>query len=94
MTVEVQGRSRNVGWSNSNSSTRKSESISFQRRPLIMPHEVTQSMRKDEQIIIVQGHSPIRCGRAIYFRRKEMDKAAKINRFSRRLSPVRSGSQG
>lgn len=81
MTVEVQGRSRNVGWSNSNSGGRKSESISFQRRPLIMPHEITQSMRKDEQIIIVQGHSPIRCGRAIYFRRKEMDKAAKVNRF-------------
>jgi type IV secretion system protein VirD4 len=42
-----------------------------------------QSMRKDEQIIIVQGHSPIRCGRAIYFRRKEMDEAAKVNRFAK-----------
>jgi type IV secretion system protein VirD4 len=83
MTVEVQGRSRNVGWSHSNSSARKSESVSFQRRPLIMPHEITQSMRKDEQIIIVQGHSPIRCGRAIYFRRKEMDEAAKVNRFAK-----------
>ncbi len=81
MTVEVQGRSRDVGWSYSNGSARKSESISFQRRPLIMPHEITQSMRKDEQIIIVQGHSPVRCGRAIYFRRKEMNKAAKFNRF-------------
>ncbi len=38
-------------------------------------------MRKDEQIIIVQGHRPIRCGRAIYFRRKEMDTAAAVNRF-------------
>ena len=83
MTVEVQGRSRNVGWSNSNSSARRSETVSFQRRPLIMPHEITQSMRKDEQIIIVQGHSPIRCGRAIYFRRKEMDEAAKVNRFAK-----------
>jgi len=33
--------------------------------------------------IIVQGHSPIRCGRAIYFRRKDMDEAAKVNRFVR-----------
>jgi type IV secretion system protein VirD4 len=40
-------------------------------------------MRKDEQIIIVQGHSPIRCGRAIYFRRKEMKLAVKANRFWR-----------
>ncbi len=81
MTVEVEGRSRNVGWSNSNNGSRRSESISFQRRPLIMPHEITQSMRKDEQIIIVQGRGPLRCGRAIYFRRKEMDAAASANRF-------------
>ncbi|MDX3978612.1 Ti-type conjugative transfer system protein TraG [Shinella sp.] len=81
MTVEVKGSSRNIGWDTKNSASRKSESVNFQRRPLIMPHEITQSMRKDEQIIIVQGHSPIRCGRAIYFRRKEMDAAAEINRF-------------
>lgn len=81
MTVEVQGKSRNVGWSNSNSGARRSESLNLQRRPLIMPHEITQQMRKDEQIIIVQGHDPIRCGRAIYFRRKEMDAAASPNRF-------------
>ncbi|EXL05094.1 conjugal transfer protein TraG [Brucella anthropi] len=80
MTVEVKNSSRNTGWDKSHLS-RKSESINFQRRPLIMPHEVTQSMRKDEQIIIVQGHRPIRCGRAIYFRRKEMDTAAAVNRF-------------
>ncbi|MBX5105874.1 Ti-type conjugative transfer system protein TraG [Rhizobium lentis] len=80
MTVEVQGRSRNIGW-DVKGGTRRSESINFQRRPLILPHEITQAMRKDEQIIIVQGHSPIRCGRAIYFRRKEMDEVAKANRF-------------
>ncbi|TBZ46273.1 Ti-type conjugative transfer system protein TraG [Rhizobium leguminosarum] len=83
MTVEVQGRSRNIGWDTKGGGTRKSESVNFQRRPLIMPHEITQSMRKDEQIIIVQGHSPIRCGRAIYFRRKDMDEQAKANRFVR-----------
>jgi type IV secretion system protein VirD4 len=81
MTVEVKGSSRNIGWDTKNSASRKSESVNFQRRPLIMPHEITQSMRKDEQIIIVQGHSPIRCGRAIYFRRKEMNAAAEANRF-------------
>ncbi|MQW87002.1 Ti-type conjugative transfer system protein TraG [Sinorhizobium saheli] len=81
MTVEVKGSSRNIGWDTKNSASRKSESVNFQRRPLIMPHEITHSMRKDEQIIIVQGHSPIRCGRAIYFRRKDMNDAAKANRF-------------
>jgi type IV secretion system protein VirD4 len=83
MTVEVKGSSRNIGWDTKNSASRKSENVNFQRRPLIMPHEITQSMRKDEQIIIVQGHSPIRCGRAIYFRRKDMDAAASANRFVR-----------
>ncbi|WHS30397.1 Ti-type conjugative transfer system protein TraG [Brucella sp. NM4] len=81
MTVEVKGSSRNIGWDMKNGASRKSENVNFQRRPLIMPHEITQSMRKDEQIIIVQGHSPIRCGRAIYFRRKDMDAAASANRF-------------
>lgn len=81
MTVEVKGSSRNIGWDTKNNASRKSENVNFQRRPLIMPHEITQSMRKDEQIIIVQGHSPIRCGRAIYFRRKDMKKEAKTNRF-------------
>lgn len=81
MTVIVKSSSRTIGWDTKNTASRKSENVTFQRRPLIMPHEITQSMRKDEQIIIVQGHSPIRCGRAIYFRRKEMDNAAKANRF-------------
>lgn len=83
MTVEVKRGSRVIGWSPKNAGSRLSESVNLQRRPLIMPHEITQSMRKDEQIIIVQGHSPIRCGRAIYFRRKDMDQAAKANRFVR-----------
>lgn len=83
MTVEVKRSSRNVGWDTKTARARQSESVNFQRRSLIMPHEITQSMRKDEQIIIVQGHSPIRCGRAIYFRRKDMDQAAKANRFVR-----------
>lgn len=83
MTVEVKGSSRNIGWDTKNSASRKSESVNFQRRPLIMPHEITQSMRKDEQIIVVQGHSPIRCGRAVYFRRKDMDTQAKPNRFAK-----------
>ncbi|MBB4571332.1 Ti-type conjugative transfer system protein TraG [Rhizobium leucaenae] len=83
MTIEVHGRSRNVGWSNKHGAAPRSESVNFQRRQLILPHEIIQSMRKDEQILVVQGHSPIRCGRAIYFRRKDMNKAAKANRFVR-----------
>lgn len=81
MTIEVEGHTRNVGWYSASAGARKSESVSFQRRPLIMPHEITQTMRKDEQIIIIQGHGPLRCGRAIYFRRKDMRDCAATNRF-------------
>ncbi len=83
MTVEVKGRSRDVSWTASNGGGRRSENVTYQRRPLIMPHEITQTMRKDEQIIIVQGHRPIRCGRAMYFRRSDMNRAAKPNRFAK-----------
>ncbi|MCY1362649.1 Ti-type conjugative transfer system protein TraG [compost metagenome] len=83
MTLEVKRGSRIIGWGTKNAGSSQPESVNLHRRPLIMPHEITQSMRKDEQIIIVQGHRPIRCGRAIYFRRKDMDQAAKANRFVR-----------
>ncbi len=82
MTIEVIGQSKAVGLVGSNGQGRATETISYQRRPLIMPHEVTQTMRKDEQIIIIQGHPPLRCGRAIYFRRKDMAATAQTNRFA------------
>jgi len=82
MTVAVSGQSRSIGMIGPNDQGRRTESISYQRRPLIMPHEVTQTMRKDEQIIIVQGHPPLRCGRAVYFRRKDMCDQAQKNRFA------------
>lgn len=81
MTVEVAGKSKSVGFATSNSQERATESTSYQRRPLIMPHEIIQTMRKDEQIVIISGHPPLRCGRAVYFRRKEMLSAARENRF-------------
>lgn len=78
MTVEVTGvnkpRSLSVGKSSYN--------INYQQRALILPHEVIQEMRQDEQIILMQGHPPLRCGRAVYFRRKEMLAAAAKNRFA------------
>jgi len=82
MSVDVAGSTRNVGLIGAGASGRASQSVSTQRRPLILPHEITQSMRKDEQIIIVQGHPPLRCGRAVYFRRPEFLNLTKTNRFA------------
>lgn len=82
MTIEVKGQSRSIGLSGT-AQDRASENLSYQRRPLIMPHEITQDMRKDEQIIIMQGQPPLRCGRAIYFRRDDMIGQTAHNRFAR-----------
>ncbi|WP_273783763.1 Ti-type conjugative transfer system protein TraG [Bartonella sp. AU15XJBT] len=78
MTVEVKGSSKSLG----TSGAKGTESLNFQQRPLIYPHEITQDMRKDEQIILMQGHPPIRCGRAIYFRRNDLRALANKNRFA------------
>ncbi|WP_019220176.1 Ti-type conjugative transfer system protein TraG [Bartonella florencae] len=78
MTIEVHGKSKTLG----TSGAKGTESLSVQQRPLIYPHEITQEMRKDEQIILVQGQPPIRCGRSIYFRRKDLNALAQKNRFA------------
>lgn len=44
-------------------------------RPLIQPHEVLR-MRSDEQIVFTAGNPPLRCGRAIWFRRADMTASA------------------
>lgn len=49
-------------------------------RPLIQPHEVLR-MRTDEQIVFTAGNSPLRCGRAIWFRRDDMRACVDGNRF-------------
>ncbi|WP_019220051.1 Ti-type conjugative transfer system protein TraG [Bartonella florencae] len=78
MTVEVAGINKSRGLSLGKSSY----NINYQQRALILPHEIIQEMRQDEQIILMQGQPPLRCGRAIYFRRQEMLAAAEKNRFA------------
>ncbi|WP_409361007.1 Ti-type conjugative transfer system protein TraG [Bartonella heixiaziensis] len=78
MTVEVSGTSKSRGLSLG----KGSYNTNSQQRALILPHEIIQEMRQDEQIILMQGQRPLRCGRSIYFRRKEMLAAAEKNRFA------------
>ncbi|WP_336277020.1 Ti-type conjugative transfer system protein TraG [Bartonella sp. CB178] len=78
MTVEVAGISKSRGLS----LARGSHNINYQQRALILPHEIIQDMRQDEQIILMQGQSPLRCGRSVYFRRKEMLASVAKNRFA------------
>lgn len=77
-TVEVDQLSRSTQMSGSS----RTRSKHLTARPLILPEEVLR-MRGDEQIIFTAGNAPLRCGRAIWFRRADMKSVARANRFHR-----------
>jgi type IV secretion system protein VirD4 len=66
-TVEVDQLSRTSQMSGSS----RTRSKQLAARPLILPEEVLR-MRGDEQIVFTSGNPPLRCGRAIWFRREDM----------------------
>ena len=76
-TIEVEGRSEPSNglfglWAKGGQAqSRRTTSTNLQKRPLILPHEVRE-MRRDEQILFAAAKPPLRCGRAIFFRRPEM----------------------
>lgn len=78
-TVEVDQLSRSSAMSGS-SRTRSKQLAS---RALILPEEVLR-MRGDEQIVFTAGNAPLRCGRAIWFRRNDMKSVVGANRFHRK----------
>ena len=75
------GRGGGIGRS---SSSGRSENRSEIRRALIRPEEIIQDTRADEAFVLVRGARPLRCGRAIYFRRRDMAPLVAANRFHRR----------
>ncbi len=67
------------------------------KRLLIEPAEILQDLRADEQIVIRAGSRPIRCGRAIFFRRPDLAAQVAENRFHRATSaraPARRPNEG
>ncbi|MBK5570750.1 Ti-type conjugative transfer system protein TraG [Ensifer sp. SSB1] len=60
--------------------TSRTRSKQLAARALIQPHEVLR-MRADEQIVFTAGNPPLRCGRAIWFRRNDMKVCVDANRF-------------
>ena len=87
-TVEVDQLSRSTQMSGSS----RTRSKHLTARPLILPDEVLR-MRGDEQIIFTAGNAPLRCGRAIWFRRADMTSVAAGNRFHRGAPDPRSPSR-
>lgn len=75
-TVEVDQISR----SSQMSGFSRTRSKQLAARPLILPEEVL-AMRTDEQIVFTAGNAPLRCGRAIWFRRADMRVVIGTNRF-------------
>lgn len=80
-TVEVDQLSRSSHLSGST----RTRSKQLAMRPLILPDEVLL-MRADEQIVFTPGNPPLRCGRAIWFRRLDMSALVGKNRFYERGS--------
>lgn len=80
-TVEVDQTNRSSGMKGSS----RSRSKQLSRRPLILPHEVLR-MRADEQIVFTAGNAPLRCGRAVWFRREDMMACVGENRFHQNAS--------
>ena len=52
-------------------------------RPLIRPDELLHDARADEAFVFMAGCKPLRCGRAIYFRRPELEQVIHRSRFYR-----------
>jgi type IV secretion system protein VirD4 len=65
------------------SSSGHSENRSEVKRALIKPDELLQDTRADEAFVLVRGSKPLRCGRAIWFRRSEWLNLISANRFHR-----------
>jgi type IV secretion system protein VirD4 len=75
-TVEIDQVSR----SSQAKGSSRTRSKQLAARPLIQAHEVLR-MRADEQIVFTAGNAPLRCGRAIWFRRDDMKACVGTNRF-------------
>jgi type IV secretion system protein VirD4 len=57
-------------------------------RPLMRRSELMHDTREDEMFVLIRSNPPLRCGRAIYFRRPEMTAKVAANRFYKKPKPV------
>jgi len=81
-TGDTEGNQSRGAMSGSSSSGR-SENRSEVKRALIKPDELRSDTRSDEAFVLVRGAKPLRCGRALWFRRPEWAGLVQANRFHR-----------
>lgn len=72
-------------------STGASEQKSERGRRLATVSEILADARADEQFVFIQGRKPLRCGRAIYFRRPDMVARVEKNRFAPQAAKTAAG---
>jgi len=77
-----QGKPLEAGSRSRGTSTNRHE----MSRALIRPDELTQDVRGDEAFVFARGARPLRCGRAIYFRRPELRAAVEASRFHKQAA--------
>jgi type IV secretion system protein VirD4 len=77
-----QGKTFTVGSRSKGTSTSRQEMA----RALIRPDELMQDVRGDEAFVFARGSKPLRCGRAIYFRRPELREAIEASRFHKEVA--------
>jgi type IV secretion system protein VirD4 len=68
----TEGSGSSSGRDYNSHSTHRSSSQQHLARRLIKPEEILQRLQYDEQIVLIQNAAPLRCGRAIYFRRPDL----------------------
>ncbi len=79
---ENRGSQKPFGFAIGSSSKGSNTNVHEIKRPLMSLAELQQDMRADEIIIVPQSGMPIRCGRAIFFRRPEIAAIVKRSRFA------------
>ncbi len=75
------------------SSSGRSENRSEVKRALIKPDELRSDTRSDEAFVLVRGAKPLRCGRALWFRRPEWAGLVQANRFHRDGHPNQDAAE-
>jgi type IV secretion system protein VirD4 len=83
-----QGRQKPFGLNFGSTSRGLNVNVHEIRRSLIAASEMQQDLRDDEIIIVPANGLPIRCGRAIFFRRPDMVARIANNRFAIPATPA------
>jgi type IV secretion system protein VirD4 len=75
-------QNRLVAFADGSRSKGRNVSVHEIKRALINPVELAQDARTDELFVIARGCKPLRCGRAIYFRRPDIKARVTDSRFN------------